>query len=97
MSKNINSQIEYLIESHNWSLKDGRLCKQLQFKNFESVINFVNSLLPKIIESDHHPVMILNFNSFGIELFSFDEDQITKKDIVMASYIDTKFKNLSYE
>ena len=36
--------------------------------------------------------MIINFNSLGIELFSFDENQITKKDIVMASYIDTKFK-----
>ena len=96
-SRNINSQIEYLIESHNWSLKDGRLCKQFQFKIFESVINFVNRLLPIIIESDHQPIMIINFNSLGIELFSFDEDQITKKDIVMASYIDTKFKNLSYE
>tara|TARA_Y100001978_G_scaffold66104_1_gene59276 strand:+ start:238 stop:531 length:294 start_codon:yes stop_codon:yes gene_type:complete len=97
MSKNTNSQIEYLIETHNWLLKDGRLCKQYQFKNFESLINFVNRLLPKIIESDHHPKMIINFNSLGIELFSFDENQITKKDTVMASYIDTKFKNLSYE
>tara|TARA_Y100000813_G_scaffold157726_1_gene117883 strand:+ start:99 stop:392 length:294 start_codon:yes stop_codon:yes gene_type:complete len=97
MSKNINSQIEYLIESHNWLLRDGRLCKQFQFKSFESVINFVNRLFPKIIESDHHPIMIINFNSLGVELFSFDENQITKKDIVMASYIDTKFKNLSYE
>ena len=90
MSKNINSQIEYLIESHNWSLKDGRLCKQLQFKNFESVINFVNSLLPKIIESDHHPIMIINFNSLGIELFSFDENRITKKDVSMASADEVK-------
>ena len=49
MSKNINSQIEYLIESHNWLLRDGRLCKQFQFKSFESVINFVNRLFPKII------------------------------------------------
>ena len=49
MSKNTNSQIEYLIETHNWLLKDGRLCKQYQFKNFESLINFVNRLLPKII------------------------------------------------
>ena len=49
MSKNINSQIEYLIESHNWSLKDGRLCKQLQFKNFESVINFVNNYCLKLL------------------------------------------------
>ena len=97
MSKNTNSQIEYLIESHNWLLKEGRLCKQYQFKNFESVINFVNRLLPKIIESDHHPIMIINFNSLGIELFSFDENQITKKDTVMASYIDPKFKKLSYE
>ena len=92
MSKNINSQIEHLIESHNWLLKDGRLCKQFQFKNFESAMNFVNELSPKIIESDHHPIMIINFNSLGIELFSFDENRITKKDVAMASYIDTKFK-----
>jgi len=97
MSKNTNSQIEYLIESHNWLLKDGRLCKQYQFKNFESVINFVNRLSSKINESDHHPKMIINFNSLGIELFSFDENRITKKDLDMASYIDIAFKNFSYE
>ncbi|MEC8617656.1 MAG: 4a-hydroxytetrahydrobiopterin dehydratase [Bacteroidota bacterium] len=93
MSKNINLQTEYLIDSHNWLLNDGRLCKQFQFKSFESVMNFVNGLLPKIIESDHHPIMIINFNSLGIELFSFDENQITKKDVAMANYIDTNFKN----
>tara|TARA_Y100001954_G_scaffold176327_1_gene187401 strand:- start:366 stop:650 length:285 start_codon:yes stop_codon:yes gene_type:complete len=92
MNKNINSQIEHLTDSHNWSLKDGRLCKQFEFKNFESVMNFLNELSTKIIESDHHPIMIINFNSLGIELFSFDENQITKKDVAMASYIDTKFK-----
>ena len=92
MSKNINSQIEHLTDSHNWILKDGRLCKQFKFKNFEFAMNFVNELSPKIIESDHHPIMIINFNSLGIELFSFDENRITKKDIAMASYIDTQFK-----
>ena len=92
MSNNINLQIEQLINSHNWLLKEGRLCKQFQFKNFESVMNFVNELSTKIIESDHHPIMTINFNSLGIELFSFDENRITKKDVSIASYIDTNFK-----
>ena len=97
MSKNINSQIEHLIVRHHWLLQKGRLCKQFRFKNFEYVMDFVNRLLPKINESDHHPKMIINFNSLGIELFSFDENRITKKDLDMASYIDTTFKNFSYE
>ena len=73
MSKNINLQTEYLIDSHNWLLNDGRLCKQFQFKSFESVMNFVNGLLPKIIESDHHPIMIINFNiTIPLSLFYFE-------------------------
>tara|TARA_B100000900_G_C19929568_1_gene452984 strand:- start:30 stop:323 length:294 start_codon:yes stop_codon:yes gene_type:complete len=97
MSKNINSQIEHLIVRHHWLLQKGRLYKQFRFKKFEYVMDFVNRLSSKINESDHHPKMIINFNSLGIELFSFDENRITKKDLDMASYIDIAFKNFSYE
>ncbi len=97
MSKDIKLQMEHLIERHHWLLQDGKLHKQFRFKNFEYVMYFVNKLLPKINESDHHPKMIINFNSLVIELFSFDENRITQKDLDMASYIDIKFNNFSYE
>ena len=65
----------------------------------------LNKILKNETENPFHSYLLISSSSKYLmeqsKLFSssllFDENQITKKDIVMASYIDTKFKNLSYE
>ena len=93
--ENIKDKVDGLINNKGWGLKNNKLTKVYGFKNYEEVIQFLNVISEKINEQNHHPLMSINFNKLHIELFTFDSNSLTKKDIELAVSIDKLYLDFS--
>lgn len=72
-----------------WKIIDGQLTKEFSFKDFISVIHFVNDIA-KIAEAhNHHPdIFIHDYKQVKISLFTHSENAVTDKDRQLAKAID---------
>ena len=93
--ENIKDKVDGLINNKGWGLKNNKLIKVYGFKNYEEVIQFLNVISEKINEQNHHPLISINFNKLHIELFTFDSNSLTKKDIELAVSIDKLYLDFS--
>ncbi len=93
--ENIIDKVDELIKNKGWGLKNNKLTKVYGFKNYEEVIQFLNVISEKINEQNHHPLMSINYNKLHIELFTFDSNSLTKKDIELAVSIDKLYLDFS--
>ena len=93
--ENIKDKVDGLINNKGWGLKNNKLIKVYGFKNYEEVIQFLNVISEKINEQNHHPLMSINYNKLHIELFTFDSNSLTKKDIELAVSIDKLYLDFS--
>ena len=93
--ENIKDKVDGLINNKGWGLKNNKLIKVYGFKNYEEVIQFLNVISEKINEQNHHPLMSINYNKLQIELFTFDSNSLTKKDIELAVSIDKLYLDFS--
>lgn len=93
--ENIKDKVDGLIKNKGWGLKNNKLTKVYGFKNYEEVIQFLNVISEKINEQNHHPLMSINYNKLHIELFTFDSNSLTKKDIELAVSIDKLYLDFS--
>ena len=93
--ENIKDKVDGLINNKGWGLKNNKLIKVYGFKNYEEVIQFLNVISEKINEQNHHPLMSINNNKLHIELFTFDSNSLTKKDIELAVSIDKLYLDFS--
>ena len=93
--ENIKDKVDGLINNKGWGLKNNKLTKVYGFKNYEEVIQFLNVISEKINEQNHHPLMSINYNKLHIELFTFDSNSLTKKDIELAVSIDKLYLDFS--
>ena len=93
--ENIKYKVDGLIKNKGWGLKNNKLTKVYGFKNYEEVIQFLNVISEKINEQNHHPLMSINYNKLHIELYTFDSNSLTKKDIELAVSIDKLYLDFS--
>ena len=93
--ENIKDKVDGLINNKGWGLKNNKLIKVYGFKNYEEVIQFLNVISEKINEQNHHPLISINYNKLHIELFTFDSNSLTKKDIELAVSIDKLYLDFS--
>jgi 4a-hydroxytetrahydrobiopterin dehydratase len=83
---------ERLAELKDWTLKDEKIVKILQFPSFMEAIDFVNKIA-KIAEiHNHHPIININWKTVRISLKSFDVNSITERDFSLASAIEEQIK-----
>ncbi|MFW5846696.1 MAG: 4a-hydroxytetrahydrobiopterin dehydratase [Nanoarchaeota archaeon] len=75
----------------NWVLVQDRIEKQLQFKSFESAINFVNQVAEIAKQKDHHPDMTINYNKVTLALKNHKSKTLTRMDFDVAQEIDKLF------
>ena len=73
----------------DWKNENGKLIKLFKFKDFKEAIKFINAV-GEISESlNHHPKIIVEYNSVEIELFTHDKNNsVTEKDYNLADAID---------
>lgn len=73
----------------NWLEKDNFLIKKFEFNSFFESIDFVNEVAQVSEKLNHHPTIIINYNSVEIKTTTHDKGNIiTEKDIQLSELID---------
>ena len=72
-----------------WSVKDGKLHRQLQFASFVEAFGFMSSVALVAEAAGHHPEWFNVYNRVTIDLTTHDAGGITTKDVELARRVNT--------
>lgn len=75
-------------QAEGWIIENNVLGKEFVFKDFFTVIQFINEVALWSEKYKHHPVWTNNYNKLKITLFTDSENSITEKDYQLASKIN---------
>lgn len=71
-----------------WSLKDGKLVRELKFPDFVQAFAFMSEVALHAEKMDHHPDWTNVYNRVSIELMSHDVGGISERDLTLAKVIN---------
>lgn len=71
-----------------WSIKDGKLHRELQFKSFVEAFGFMSSVALVAESLGHHPEWFNVYNRVTIDLTTHDAGGLTNKDVELASKVN---------
>jgi len=71
-----------------WSQAGNALQRLFEFPDFKSALAFVNAVGEKAEMLGHHPDIDIRYNRVKLSLTSHDAGGITRRDLILASYID---------
>ena len=71
-----------------WAVVDGKLHRELTFKNFSEAFAFMTRVALAAEKLDHHPDWSNSWNKVVIDLVSHDKDGITERDHDLANAIN---------
>ncbi len=81
-----------LSQLSGWSVKDGKLHRQLQFASFVEAFGFMSSVALVAESAGHHPEWFNVYNRVTIDLTTHDAGGITTKDIELARKVNALAK-----
>lgn len=70
-----------------WSLDDGKLYREFQFKDFVRAFGFMASVATVAQAMDHHPDWSNVYNTVRIHLMSHDVQGLSGRDFALATQI----------
>ena len=79
--------------SRGWREEQGRLRKELNFRNFKMAVAYINKVAQIMEQHNHHPKIINIYNQVILELWTHDENAITDLDWKLAKEIDELDEN----
>jgi 4a-hydroxytetrahydrobiopterin dehydratase len=71
-----------------WTERDGKLHRDLQFKDFSEAFAFMTRVALAAEKADHHPDWSNVWNKVSIDLISHDKGAITERDTALAETIN---------
>jgi 4a-hydroxytetrahydrobiopterin dehydratase len=74
-----------------WRLQQGKLVRELTFKDFVAAMTFVNRVAELAESANHHPDIDIRYNRVLLGLVSHDAGGITARDAALAGEIDADF------
>lgn len=81
-----------LSQLNGWSVKDGKLHRQLKFASFVEAFGFMSSVALVAEAAGHHPEWFNVYNRVTIDLTTHDAGGITTKDIELARKVNALAK-----
>lgn len=75
-------------QTFNWSLRDGKLYRHIQFPDFATAFGFMTQIAFIAEKMDHHPEWLNVYNRVEIWLTSHDVGGISERDFVLATRIN---------
>lgn len=79
-----------------WTLENGRIIKQFDFKNYYRTLAFVNSIAYVIHEEDHHPDLLIGYSRCTVQYHTHSVNQghggLSINDFICAAKIDALFR-----
>jgi 4a-hydroxytetrahydrobiopterin dehydratase len=77
-----------LEELPHWSLNDGKLHRELTFRDFVEAFGFMTRVALLAEKANHHPEWHNVWNKVVIDLSTHDASGLTEKDFELAVAID---------
>ncbi len=74
-----------------WSLRNGKLFRSLQFKDFTTAFGFMTQVAILAEKADHHPEWFNVYNKLEIELTTHDVGGLSQRDFLLAAQINAVF------
>jgi 4a-hydroxytetrahydrobiopterin dehydratase len=74
-------------EVPGWSLIDGTLEEDFQFKDFGETMKFVNRVAQIAQEEDHHPDIEISYNKVHLVLSTHSIGGLSRNDFIVAAKI----------
>ena len=75
-------------EVPGWSLVDGTLEEDFQFKDFGETMQFVNRVAQVAQEEDHHPDIEISYNKVHLTLSTHSIGGLSRNDFIVAAKIE---------
>jgi len=95
LDKLTTTQIEAeLIKLNNWNFKDNLLSRVYKLNSFMDVMSFSNLVSDKSEQIDHHPKMIIDYNTIEFVLSTHSVGGITVLDFELANFIEDTYYEL---
>jgi 4a-hydroxytetrahydrobiopterin dehydratase len=80
-----------LTELRGWSLREGKLHRELTFPNFVEAFGFMSSVALLAERMDHHPEWSNVYGRVVIELTTHDAGGISERDFELARKIEALY------
>jgi 4a-hydroxytetrahydrobiopterin dehydratase len=77
-----------LADLRAWSLRDGRLHRELTFPDFVAAFGFMARVALLAERANHHPDWSNSWNKVVIDLVSHDAGGVTERDLALAAGIE---------
>jgi 4a-hydroxytetrahydrobiopterin dehydratase len=71
-----------------WTAKDGKLHRDLQFADFVAAFGFMTRVALVAEKLDHHPEWFNVYNKVRVDLATHDAGGVTARDFDLAAAID---------
>ena len=78
-----------LEELEGWSIDGGKLYREFRFANFSEAFGFMTRAALAAETANHHPEWFNVYNRVRVHLTTHDAGGITRKDVDLASYMNT--------
>lgn len=89
MKKYSNIEIQTALKTlNNWVLKEDKIEKQFQFKDFSESLAFIVRIGILAEKQNHHPELFNVYNKVSIALTTHDVSGLSEKDFLLATSID---------
>jgi 4a-hydroxytetrahydrobiopterin dehydratase len=79
---------DMLADLDGWEIHGKILAKDYDFKNFDDGLEFVKKVAIVADKQDHHPDVLLSYESVVLELTTHSVGKLTDKDFKLAAAID---------
>lgn len=79
-------QIKNLISG--WKVSNGKLVKTYKFESYDEVIDFVNDVAKIAKKQNHHPDMIVKYDSVKLTMFDHEANDITDRCHKFTNAVD---------
>lgn len=79
---------EHLELLKGWQVKDDKLTRRFEFKNFAQSLDFVNKVGAVAEAADHHPDIAFGWGYAEIAFTTHDRGGITDVDFALAKKVD---------
>ena len=89
--KEIDSHLSSL---EGWKESDNILCITYKLSSFMEVMSFANVVSDRSENIDHHPKIIIDYDTIVFELTTHSEGGITSLDIQLANFIHETYNEL---
>ena len=87
-----NKAKKFLAQLDEWKITINKLTKRLVFKDFMSLIKFINKLAVLAEKEGHHPDFTVHYNKLDLEVWTHAIDGLSENDFILAAKIDKLYK-----